>query len=512
MTSRHTSPLLAAGCLALACALPAHADKANDTLVWTSQQEVATVDPYYGQVRPQIVNYRNACDSLFYRDPVKGDYLPHVGKSWTWTDDTTLDVELREDVTFHDGRKLTADDVVYTFNHVTAPDSGVLAKRNVDWMSGAEKLGDYKVRIKLHKPFPPALEYLSGSTPILPAGHYDDAAQVGDSKVRNYGATPLVCTGPYKVTGFVPGESVELTRFDDYFGGAKGKAKIGRLVFRTIPDPEAQIAALLGGEVDWLQDVSKDKAEAMQGMPGITVVQSPTLRARFIRFEVNGKKVDSPFTDVRVRQAVNHAINREALAKSIVGGASQVLHSACHPAQFACSDDVRRYEYDPAKAKALLAEAGYPNGFDTDLYAWRERQFTEAMLGDLAAVGIRPTLRYMQWKAVRPLMQDGTAYFTDASWGSFGIMDTSALAGYFFGGSADDGAQDPEVIKDIQAGNTATDPEARKKHYAKALKRIAEQAYWAPLFTYAKFYVFRDEVDFTPHVDDIARFYLAQWK
>jgi peptide/nickel transport system substrate-binding protein len=247
-------------------------------------------------------------------------------------------------------------------------------------------------------------------------------------------------------------------------------------------------------------------------MPGITVIQSPTLRTRFIRFEVNGKKVKSPFTDVRVRQAVNYAINRQAVSKNLVGGASQVLHAACHPAQFGCTDDVRKYDYDPAKAKALLAQAGYPNGFDTDLYAWRERSFTEALVGDLAAVGIRTNLRYMQWKAVRPLMQDGTAYFTDASWGSFGIMDTSALAGYFFGGSADDGAQDPQVIADIKAGNTATDPEQRKAYYKKALQRIAEQAYWAPLFTYAKFYAFNKDLDFTPHVDDIARFWLASWK
>jgi peptide/nickel transport system substrate-binding protein len=501
-----------AGTASLLAASPVAADKANDTLIWTSQQEIATVDPYYGQVRPQIVNYRNACDSLIYRDPVKGDYLPHIATSWTWVDDTTLDLELRKDVKFHDGRMLSADDVVYTFNHVTDPNSGVLAKSNVNWMSGAEKLGDYKVRLKLPKPFPAALEYLSGSTPILPKGHYDNAEQIGTANVRNFAATPLVCTGPYKIAKFIPGESVQMVRHEEYFGGAKGKANIMHLVFRTIPDAEAQIAALLSGDVDWIQDVVKDKAEAMQAMPDITVVQSATLRTRFIRFEVNGKKVKSPFMDVRVRQAVNHAINRPAVSKNLVGGASQVLHAACHPAQFGCTDEVRRYDYDPAKAKALLAEAGYPDGFETDFYAWRERSFTEALLGDLAAVGIKTNLRYMQWNTVRPLMHDGTAVFTDASWGSFGIMDTSALAGFFFGGSPDDGAQDPELIEMIKAGDTATDPEQRKAHYKKALQRIADMAYWAPLFTYAKYYAYDADLEFTPHVDDIARFWLARWK
>ena len=100
------------------------------------------------------------------------------------------------------------------------------------------------------------------------------------------------------------------------------------------------------------------------------------------------------FTDKRVRQAVAHAINRESLTKNLVGPASVVAHSPCHPDQFGCSEKVTQYPYDPAKAKALLKEAGFPDGFEFDLFAYRDREYTEAVIGDLAKVGMRPKLTY----------------------------------------------------------------------------------------------------------------------
>ncbi|MGD9827574.1 MAG: ABC transporter substrate-binding protein [Hyphomicrobiaceae bacterium] len=504
--------LSVAAVLAVASAMPAMAGKAKDTLIWTVEHDVPTVDPYYAQVRAQIVLYHNVCDSLLDRDPKTLAVKPHLAKSWKWISPTAMEFELREDVKFHNGKKFGAEDVVYTFNHVTAPGSGVIPIRNVSWIKNAEQLGPYKVRVHLKKPFPAAPEYLAGVTPILPKGHYDKAPPMPDGKRKDYGAVPLVCTGPYKVQKINPGKSVELVANPDYFGGNRGKPSIKHILYRVIPDRTTQLAELLAGGVDWIQDIDKDKVDHIKKMGRFTVIQTPTLRVRFIRFETRGVKGKHPFMDVRVRRAVNHAINRRAMADALIGGGSEVIHAACHPSQFGCTQDVPKYDYDPAKAKKLLAEAGYPNGFTTDLWAFRERSYSEALVGELARVGIRVNLKFMQWRAVRPLMHDGTAYFLDNSWGSFGINDVVALPGYFFAGEADDGAKDPEVVKQIQIGNTSVDPEVRKAAYRKALVRIAEEALWAPMFTYAKFYAFTKDLDFQAQTDDMSRFWLAKWK
>src|SRR3546814_11090605 len=122
-----------------------------------------------------------------------------------------------------------------------------------------------------------------------------------------------------------------------------------------------------------------------------------------------GRGGDHPFTKLKVRRAVAHAIDREAIAKNLVGGVSKVVHAPCYPSQVGCTQDVPKYEYDPEKAKALLAEAGYPDGFETDLYAYRDRQYTEAAMGYLQAVGIRTNLKYLQYQELRGNVWAGKA-------------------------------------------------------------------------------------------------------
>ena len=127
------------------------------------------------------------------------------------------------------------------------------------------------------------------------------------------------------------------------------------------------------GAVDWLWDVPTDQAERIKANPAIVVENAKTLRVAYLAFDVLGTSGQKFFTDKRVRQAIAHAIDREAITKNLVGPASEVIHAACHPDQFACAADVPKYAYDPAKAKALLAEAGFAGGFEFDLYAYRER-------------------------------------------------------------------------------------------------------------------------------------------
>jgi peptide/nickel transport system substrate-binding protein len=189
-----------------------------------------------------------------------------------------------------------------------------------------------------------------------------------------------------------------------------------------------------------------------------------------------------------------------------------VLKSMCAPTQFGCATDVPVFDYDPGKAKKLLAEAGLADGFSMPLYAYRDRPYSEAVLGYLRAVGITADLRFMQWKALRPIIQEGKAALAHLTWGSQGIQDASASVSNYFQFSPDDYARDEEVRKWLETADRTTDPTKRKELYAKALRKIADQAYAVPLFMYGRTYAFNSSLDYRVTPDELAHFYMAKWK
>ena len=490
----------------------AWAGKADDTLNWATDRESAVIDPYYNNTRELVIQGHMGWDGLLYRDLETGEFQPLLATTLEWKGNLALEFALRQGVKFHDGSDFDADDAVYTLNHVSKKENGVLTYKNVSWIKKAEKLGPYKIRVTLHKPFPAALAYLSNAIFMMPAGHYDKAPAKADG-TKDWGAVKPIGTGPYRFVELKAGEYVLWKKNESYFDGSpKGKPSIGNIRFRTIKEMNTQMAELLTGGLDWIWDVPKDQAERLAAQGSVTVENAKTMRVSYLAFDVDGDSGQKYFTDKRVRMAVAHAIDREAITKNLVGPASVVIHSACHPDQFACTQDVPKWEYDPAKAKKLLAEAGYPDGFEFDIYAYRQREYTEAVIGDLAKVGIRAKLTFMQYRALRDLVWKGRTPINHMTWGSNSIPDVSAITSHFFAGGRDDPAKDPEVIKALQEGDASVDPEARKAAYKRALTKISGELYWLPMFSYAKYYAWSKDLDFKTTSDEIPRFYTAKWK
>ncbi|MCP4719241.1 MAG: ABC transporter substrate-binding protein [Desulfobacteraceae bacterium] len=494
------------------CFLPsAFAGKKDNTLNVAFSKELETLDRYFNTAREGIVIARHAYDNLLYRDPVTYEYKGLIAKSFKWKSNIVMEVVLREGIKFHNGQELTADDVTYTLNFAANPDNKVKTQRYSDWIDRVEKTGTYSLNIILKKPFPAAFEFLSGANPIYPKEYYSKVGTEG------FGIKPIG-TGPYKIVEVIPGQKIVMEKNENYFKDSpKGQPAIGKIVWRTLPEINTQMAELMTGSLDWIYLIPPDQAVKLAKVPSLTVTPAETMRIGYLQFDAinrSGKEhgMENPYAKLKVRQAINHAINKDSIAKNLLGGQSRAVYSACFPSQFGCEQDVKKYKYDPAKAKELLAQAGYPNGFETILYGYRNRPFAEAMIGDLAKVGIKAKLMIMKYAALREKARAGQAQMQFLTWGSYSINDVSAIVSHFFEFELDDLARDPAVRDMLVEADSSIDEAKRKKLYSDALKRIADQAYWCPMFTYVSNNCYSKDLNFTPYPDAVPRFFKASWK
>ena len=487
----------------------AHAQRSADTLRILFRDAVPNIDPYFNSQRTGLILGHQAWDGLTHRNPENFEIVPALATGWTWVDPLTIDFELRRGVKFHDNSDFSADDVVYTLNTVSNPETRVATPSNYAWMERAEKTGDFTVRLKLKRPTPAALEYLALVTPIWPKAYRERVGADGYSRAP-------IGTGPYRITRVDVSSIVEYERFDGYYqGGPKGRPAIRRIVARFVPDAATELTELLSGRVDWIWNMNPDQIDNVNRMPTLQATFQESMRVGYLQMDAAGRSgAGNPMTILKVRQAVAHAIDREAMATRLVRGGSRVPVAPCFPTQFGCNADAAvRYAYDPARARQLLVEAGFPNGFDIELTSYvQPRQWSEAVQNYLQAVGIRARLNLMQVAAQIQRAWRGELAMNMGSWGSYSINDVSAnFPNYYIFGN-DDYSRDEELKRWVEEGGNSNDPAARTRAYDAAIRRITEQVYWLPLHTYVNVYAFSRQLEFRAYADELPRFYLARWK
>jgi len=492
---------------AMLATAPAMAQKSADTLRAVDWTQIADVTPYYNQIRDGIVISLHAWDALVYRDPDTFANKPLLATSWKFIDDTTLEFSLRKGVKFHDGSPFSADDVVYTYNSILN-DKLVSTPSNFTWLAGTEKVDDYTVRVKLKRIFPAAIEYIGMVLPIMPKAYRE---KVG---VEAYSKAPIG-TGPYRITKVDGASEFDFERFDDYFADSpKPKPAIKRLILREETDNNTALVALIGGKADWTWNFIPDNFDNVAKMPGLVAMRGGAMRVYYLGFDVAGRTgANNPLTNMKVRQAIAYAINRADMAKNLMQGDSRVLDTPCYPTQFGCDEAAAvKYPYDPAKAKALLAEAGYPNGFDTELVTFVPPQYGAVMQNYLRAVGINAKISQLQVQAVIQRGIEGTLPLVLTNWGSYSINDASAFMPSFINGGSQDYIRDPELQKLVDQGGSSVDPAERKRNYSAAIKMITEKMYFLPLFNSVVTYGVAKNLNFKPWPDELPRFYLSSWK
>ncbi|MBS0539927.1 MAG: ABC transporter substrate-binding protein [Proteobacteria bacterium] len=384
--------LLAASSAAIA--RPALAEKSTDTLRIQFVDAVPNVDMYFNSQRTGLILAHQAWDMLVHRDPSSFDIKPSLATDWKFVDASTLDLTIRQGVKFHDGSAMGPDDVVYTLNMAADPASKVATPSNYNWIAKAEKTGDWTVRIHMKRPTPAALEYLAMVTPIHPKAYREKVGPEGFAKAP-------IGAGPYRIAKNVQGQEIVFERFADYWAGSpKGKPAIKTLHVRFVPDLATEVTNLLAKQVDWIWNINPDQMKQINQMPHLQAVQQESMRIGYLSIDAAGRTgKDNPLTKLKVRQAMAHAINRKDLIEA-ESGFGTPIGSHFPPHNKAYIDLTGTYPFDIAKGKALLAEAGYPNGFDASLklppvgYAQRAGEVLASQLGK---IGIKVAITQLQW-------------------------------------------------------------------------------------------------------------------
>jgi peptide/nickel transport system substrate-binding protein len=325
-----------------------------------------------------------------------------------------------------------------------------------------------------------------------------------------------VGTGPYRLVSNRDFEEMDFERNLEYFGGPKKMAQIPKLKVRIIQETILQMEALISGKVDLIRSgcVNPEQVPFLKQADRVKIESADTLRVYFLVMDAQGRSGPNPFMKKKVRQAVNHAVNREKIARNAFNGYAHFCGSVVSPLHFGYEENVTRYSYDPVKARKLLAEAGYPEGFEVDYYAINNESAAEIILEDLDAVGIRAKPIWMigKWDQFYKKFINGEIPLAFMTWGSYSIFDGSALLNHFF--MVDSPAcygTTPEINRLLKEAVISGEPEVRKKLLSKAQKRISDEAFWASICAVEVICAMQKDLLFQPAADEIDRYFMATW-
>jgi len=415
-------------------------------------------------------------EPLFWINPATNKLEGVLATSYTLQSPTVHKIELRRGVKFSNGEAFNADALIHTLgvfvDKVVTPAYSIYAAP----MEKFEKVDEHTVLIHTKGPYPAMALALTQVYPI-PPGYWKEA---GPAK---FGQAP-VGTGPFKFTEWVKDDRVVMDRNPQYWGVApKG---IDRVVWKPVPDDTARAVGLEAGEYDIAASLSGAAVPRFQGQRNLQLYSVNSYRV-FTMVLSALPKHQSPLLDKRVRLAINHAIDNNAIVKNLFFGKAQVLQGqVLRKEQMGFDPDIKAYPFDLAKAKALLAEAGHPNGFEIDFkipsgrYA-QDREVCEAIAGMLAKVGIKAKiialeggefLRQLRTQELGPMSYVGLAPPDDPH---FQLSQYRSDWRYTF-------IQSPELDKLIDDGVKEPDVAKRTAIYKRAVRLIHDEAPAVPMF------------------------------
>lgn len=357
----------------------------KDTLVYAVASDVRSLDPSLASGRLDVSVLYSIFDLLAIRDE-NGVSQPHAAESWSRVDDLTWEIKIRKGITFTNGEPLNAEAVKFTMERARLPEfheNYQLPAQTT--LKEVKIIDDYTVHFITEKPAN-TMEFWLAESHIIPPKYY------GENSVESVAQAPIG-SGAYKFVEWVKDDHITLERNEDYWGP---KPAFKKLVIRVIPEASARINELRAGNIDVASALSIDQApQADSDVSSSLFVIG--LRKMAMTMSFSGEQ--PALQNKLVRQAINYAVDKEAIVNDLLGGNTDVLSSYVNPPNN--NPELKPYPYDPEKAKELLAEAGFPNGFDLviegrpDSYGF-DKEIMTAVAEYLKQVGIKATVEYVE--------------------------------------------------------------------------------------------------------------------
>jgi peptide/nickel transport system substrate-binding protein len=464
------------------------------TLTVSQGSDVVSLSPHKTNDQPSARVMRQIYDTLVVQTETL-DLVPGLAESWTQVDDVTWDFTIRSGVTFHNGDPLTARDVQFTLDRLRDAETRAPARFLVTFISGTELVDDMTVRITTNGPFVPALSHLAHTaTSILSERAVTEAGE-------DYGTSVVVGTGPFRFVSWEVASQIVLERNANWWGGAVIPE---RVVFRPIIEGTVRSIELEVGSIDIAYSLEPRDALRLRTNPSVTMAEIETLTTAYIGF--NAQK--APFDDVRVRQAINHAVDAGTIVDVLLEGFGFPANGPIGPRVFGAHPDLEAYSFDPERARSLLAQAGYGNGFSTTLWTNDNPvriQIAEIVQAQLADVGVTVDVQVLEWSTYLADTAAGAhdmfilgwvTVTADADYGLYALFHSTNF------GSAGNRTfwSDARLDELLDLGRRTLDQEQRLAIYREAQEIIAAQAPWIFLNTSIEANATRQNVTgFVPH-------------
>ncbi|WP_320199560.1 ABC transporter substrate-binding protein [Agrobacterium sp. rho-13.3] len=521
MSKYHTSRLTSAAFLAFSLTFGV----ANaETLRWTRASDALTLDPQAQNDGVTGTLLSQIYETLVWRD-AKGKLIPRLATDWKLKDGdpTTWVFTLHKGVKFHDGADLTAEDVVFSLNRARSEKSK-LRQLHADVVD-VKAADDYTVEIKLRASNLIYPNNLTGAY-ILDKGWAEknnvvDVQDIGAGK-DNFAVRNANGSGPFVLKSREVDVKTVLDANPNYWGD---KPNVTQIVYTPISDAATRVAALLSGEVDFVQDVPVQDIEKLKKTSGVKLQTGAENRSIFLGYRLDAAPLASsdakdknPLSDLRVRQAFDLAIDRDALKAVVLRGNSLPAGVIVPPFVRGWTSELDSYSKpDLAKAKALLTEAGYPNGFTITLDAPNNRYvndeaIAQAVVGFLGRVGVKVTLATRPFAQHSPLLADRKSDFFLYGWGvptfdsAYNFNDLLHTRGEKYGIWNATYFSDPAIDKKIESLGAELDVDKRDATVAELWKYVKDQHLYLPLHNQVVAWAARDNVNFEIQPDNSPKF------
>jgi len=477
----------------------AAAQRSKDTLRLPFKFPIDFVSYHYsGNVVETHFVTSGVFDTLVAFDETELAYKPLLAKAWRQVDPLTIEFDLQEDVTWHDGEKFDADDVVDSLNWLANPDNKIRNRGNWAWISRVEKTGPHQVRLIAKTTSPFALARLAAGTDIYPE-HIN--AKLADR--MQFGRQP-VGTGMFKAVQVDTNKGIILEKNVDYkhATAAKPVGNIGRIHLLAIPDPGTQVAQLLADGVDMIRDPEIDQLEDLAKDPRFATHIDQRIAYIYLTFDSRGRAGQKALADVQVRKALMMSMDRALLTKVAVGDAPiPPVPALCwKPQQAGCDYSVALPNQDRAAAKKLLAEAGYPDGFDLTITCYtgtKYKRVAEVIAEDFRQVGVRTSIACVPAGTYLKMEREDKVQVVLAGFPAGSMPDVQGVLNLFAQPDRLDFHSDQELFALAREINSEMDPAKRTALGRKLFDIYTERAYGLPVAPSPAFFVHTKDIKIT---------------